>query len=66
LPFRFDLHDFHPSRERAPHSAMLLDLHNLKYEPLPLMTLPICHRCVVFFNTLRASTRLCSIGNIEQ
>lgn len=33
LPFRFDLHDFHPSREWAPHRAMLLDLHNLKYEP---------------------------------
>jgi len=33
LPFRFDLHDFHPSREWAPQRAMLLDLHNLKYEP---------------------------------
>jgi hypothetical protein len=48
LPFRFDVHDFHPSRKRAPHRAMLLDLHNLKYEPLPPMALPICRGCVVF------------------
>jgi hypothetical protein len=49
LPFRFDVHDFHASRERATHRAMLLDLHNLKYEPLPAAALPICPCDVSFF-----------------
>ena len=49
LPFRFDLHDFYPSREWAPHRAMLLDLHKLKYEPLPTAFLPICPVHVSFF-----------------
>ena len=49
LPFRFDLHDFHPSREWAPHRAMLLDLHKLKYEPLRTAALPIRPVHVSFF-----------------
>jgi len=48
LPFRFDVHDFHPSCKRAPHRAMLLYLHKLEYEPLSSASLSIPRQCVLF------------------
>ena len=55
LPFRFHVHDFHPSCERAPHRAMLLHLHSLQYETSsrfgPANSRWMCR----FFNILRAS-----------